>query len=444
MPPIPPVTPSFSLPDPLSPSRTLVLLKRIVLLALLALLGCTDPSEQLAVIDFWAMGREGEVVQELMPDFERRNPGIRVRVQQIPWSAAHEKLLTAYAGDAIPDVFQLGNTWIPEFVALGALSKLDPWLSDSVTLSKDDFFSGIMDTNILEQITYGLPWYVDTRVLFYRKDLLEKVGFSSPPKDWKSWQVAMQRLKRLHRGENYVILMPLSDWTPLVILALQLNAELLKDNNQYGNFSDIRFQKAFDFYLDLFKQGFAPAVGASQMANVYQEFARGQISMYITGPWNIGEFQRRLPESLQDSWMTAPLPGPHPDQPGQSLSGGASLVISKSSRQKDAAWKLIEYLCAPEQQIRFHRLTGDLPAHKEAWADSSITENPYVKAFWEQLQWLSPPPKIPEWERIATKIAQHSEAVVREDTTPDKALLQLDADINRMLEKRRWLMQKQQ
>jgi multiple sugar transport system substrate-binding protein len=395
------------------------------------------------VIDFWAMGREGEVVQELLPDFERRNPGIRVRVQQIPWSAAHEKLLTAYAGDAIPDVFQLGNTWIPEFVALGALSTLDPWLSDSATLSKNDFFSGIMNTNILEQNTYGLPWYVDTRVLFYRKDLLEKVGFASPPQDWESWLVAMQRIKRLNKGEDYVILMPLSDWTPLVILALQSNAELLKDNNQYGNFSDVRFHNAFEFYLDLFKQGFAPAVGASQMANVYQEFARGHIAMYITGPWNIAEFQHRLPESLQGSWMTAPLPGPQPDQPGLSLSGGASLVISQSSRQKHAAWKLIEYLCAPEQQIRFHHLTGDLPAHKKAWEDSSITENPYVQAFWQQLQWLSAPPKIPEWERIATKIAQYSEAAVRADTTPAEALLKLDEEVNRMLEKRRWLIQKQ-
>ncbi len=70
------------------------------------------------------MGREGEVVQKLMPEFERRHPGLRLRVQQIPWSAAHEKLLTAYAGDAMPDIFQLGNTWVPEFVALGALIDL--------------------------------------------------------------------------------------------------------------------------------------------------------------------------------------------------------------------------------------------------------------------------------------------------------------------------------
>src|SRR5437868_7004634 len=98
-------------------------LARVALLPMLT--GCrTRPGAPL-VIEFWAMGREGEVVQQLVPAFERRTPGVRVRVQQIPWSAAHEKLLTAYVGDAMPDAFQVGNTWIPELVALDALEPLD-------------------------------------------------------------------------------------------------------------------------------------------------------------------------------------------------------------------------------------------------------------------------------------------------------------------------------
>ena len=78
-----------------------------------------------APLDFWAMGREAEVVAELLPAFHSRHPDIRVRVQQLPWTAAHEKLLTAYAGDALPDLCQLGNTWLPELSALDALEPLD-------------------------------------------------------------------------------------------------------------------------------------------------------------------------------------------------------------------------------------------------------------------------------------------------------------------------------
>ena len=77
---------------------------------LLLLAGCARPATQTTTLRFWGMGREGEVVSELVPEFERRHPGIRVEVQQIPWSAAHEKLLTGFVGRSMPDLFQLGNT----------------------------------------------------------------------------------------------------------------------------------------------------------------------------------------------------------------------------------------------------------------------------------------------------------------------------------------------
>src|SRR5690606_29157457 len=75
--------------------------------------GCARTPEAGAVttIRFWAMGREAEVVAGLIPEFEREHPGLRIELQAIPWSAAHEKLLTAYAAEAMPDLLQLGNTW---------------------------------------------------------------------------------------------------------------------------------------------------------------------------------------------------------------------------------------------------------------------------------------------------------------------------------------------
>ena len=134
--------------------------------------GCAERATDVTVVRFWAMGREGEVVATLLPEFERTHPGIRVEVQQLPWSAAHEKLLTAFAGDATPDICQLGNTWIPEFVALGALEPLDTSIAAS-SVDPRDFFGGIWDTNVVAGQAYGIPWYVDTRLPFYRRDLLE-------------------------------------------------------------------------------------------------------------------------------------------------------------------------------------------------------------------------------------------------------------------------------
>jgi multiple sugar transport system substrate-binding protein len=137
---------------------------------------CAPRARGPEAVRFWVMGREGEVVQELVRDFERENPGIRVEVQQIPWSAAHEKLLTGFVGGSTPDVAQLGNTWISEFVALHALEPLDPKLAASGAIPESSYYAGIWDTNVIEAVPYGVPWYVDTRVLFYRRDLMARAA----------------------------------------------------------------------------------------------------------------------------------------------------------------------------------------------------------------------------------------------------------------------------
>lgn len=409
---------------------------------LLALpVACRTASVDDAVtLRFWAMGGEGEAVQQLLPEFERRNPGIRVEVQQIPWSAAHEKLLTAYVGEATPDLTQLGNTWIPEFVALNALEPLGEWLGRSPSVDPNDYFAGIWATNVIGGTVYGVPWYVDTRLLFYRTDLLAEAGYAEPPVSWAGWVEAMRKIKEAGGPDRWAILLPTDEWTQPVILGMQLGAPMLKDDGRFGDFSGPRFRQAFQFYVDLFRQGFAPSVGNTQVANLYQQFADGEFAMYITGPWNIGQFKDRLPAEVQDRWMTAPLPAPGGDAPGISTAGGASLAVFRTSDHKAEAWKLIEYLSAPEQQLRFYQITGDLPPRQSVWQDPSLADNRYAAAFREQLQRVRPTPKVPEWEQIATQVWSAAQAAISGRATVDQALVALDRDVDRILEKRRWML----
>ena len=161
--------------------------------------------------------------------------------------------------------------------------------------------------------------------------------------------------------------------------------------------------------------------------------------MYITGPWNLGEFRRRLPPELANAWGTAPLPGPGDARSGVSLAGGSSLVVFRSSRHRSLALELIAFLSRPEQQAKFYRLTGDLPARREAWADSSLASDREAEAFRIQLERAVPTPMIPEWEEVTTKVMDHTEAAVRGGKAPLVALAELDADVDRLLERRRYL-----
>lgn len=337
-----------------TPARGLVLLAGLLAFAL----ACTRRTDD-ATVDFWALGREGEAVRELLPDFERRHPGIRVRLQQIPWSAAHEKLLTAYAGGAMPDVFHVGSTWIPEFVALGAVAPLDPRIAGSSSVDSGDFFPGILEASRNGGETYGVPWYVDTRVLFYRKDLLEQVGLASAPQSWGQWLAAMERLQKAGTPDFQPILLPLREWEPLVLLAMQRGAPLLSDHGTRGAFREARFAEAFRWYVALFQRGLAPRI--DRTANLPQDFAQGRFAMLISGPWNLQEFATRMPAALASAWATAPLPGAGDGYPGVSLAGGASLALAPSARPADASWELVEFLSEPAQQVRLHRPAG--PPH---------------------------------------------------------------------------------
>ncbi len=393
-----------------------------------------------AVVRFWAFGREGEVVRQMVPDFERRHPGIRVEVQQIPWTAAHEKLLTAYVGKATPDAAQLGNTWVPELTALGALVPLDDRIAASPAIDPGDYFGGVWDTNVLDGAVWGVPWYVDTRVIFYRTDLVPQDLW--PPHSWDEWRRAMEAMRRAGRPGTYPILLPLDEWPQPVLLALQAGADLLADGGRHADFRSPAFRRAFAFYTGLFADGLAPSLDASGLANLYQQFADGTYASLITGPWNLGEFRDRLPAALQDRWSTAPVPPPEPgmEYPGASLAGGSSLVVFRRSERPDAAWAWIEYLSAPAQQARFYELTGDLPSRPTAWETTRLAGDPKAAAFRVQLEHVVPTPKVPEWEQIATRIMQAGEQVARGGRDLDAALAALDADVDAMLAKRRWML----
>jgi multiple sugar transport system substrate-binding protein len=406
--------------------------------ALLIAAGCSRSSSSEIVLRFWAMGREGEMVAGLLPEFERAHPGIRVKVQQVPWTAAHEKLLTAFAGEVTPDICQLGNTWLPELVALDALEPLDRYATASSIVDADDYFAGIWDTNRVGGTLYGVPWYVDTRLVFYRRDLLREAGFSAPPRSWSQWTQMLAAVERQAPPDRHAILLPLNEFEPLLALALQQDEPLLRDNGRWGNFRSDGFRRALAFYLEMFQRGWAPAVASGAVSNVWNEFGRGRFAFYVSGPWNIGELQRRLPADLQHRWATAPLPGF--EGPGASIAGGSSLVVFRASRHQAAAWRLVEFLSQPSVQARFHALTGDLPPRRATWHDPQLAGDPHAQAFREQLERVKPAPKVPEWERIATEMRLVAERAVRLGLSVDEAAAELDARADRILEKRRWIL----
>lgn len=411
-----------------------------ILLTALALFsaGCGKQNSDKELITFWAIGAEGEKVSGLIPQFEKENPGIKVKVQQIPWTAAHEKLITAYASETLPDIFQLGNTWIPEFQALNSLEPLDKYLMrDSV--APESFFPGIWDSNVIDSVLYALPWYVDTRLLFYRKDIFEKAGFNRPPESWDELYTYAETIKKKNLSK-YPLFLPTNEWNPYIIFGIQNGSTILKNNNSYGDFNGPRFREAMRYVSKYFYNGLSP-IDMTAVTNAYQAFEEGYFMMWITGPWNIQEIRTRLSPAMQDKWMTAPLPGRHGEYPGVSLAGGSSLVLGKTSSKKESAWKFLKYLTRADVQIEFFRLVTSLPSVMKAWESPELRDNKYLAAFYMQLQHTTPTPKIPEWEQIVfAKIQQSVELLAAKKLTVDETVTKINNEANSILEKRRWML----
>ncbi|MBC7543103.1 MAG: sugar ABC transporter substrate-binding protein [Candidatus Sericytochromatia bacterium] len=412
-----------------------------LVLGLGLLTGCSSGPEPLT---FWAMGQEGERVEPILAPFRKSHPEIQLKIQTIPWGAAHDKLLTAFAGQSTPDVCQMGNTWIPELASVNALRPLDDFLAGTPSIAPADYFEGIWHANHVDKQLFGLPWYVDTRALYYRKDLLAQAGFQSPPATWAEW-AHMAKVLTIDRNgdgqpERYGVTLPAnpSGVTVPLFLAWQNGGDLVNATATEATVTSPAFIEAVSFYAEFFRVQSSPReVGG--LTNFQQAFVDGAFAMFISGPWDAQGLHERHPE-MDGKWAVAPLPAKKLGGSRASMAGGSSLVIFRASKKADEAWKLIEYLSQPDVQAKFHAATADLPARRSAWQLAGLSAKPEAMAFFAQLQDTRPVPSVPEWEQLADKLGIWTEKVVYGRMPADQAMTSLQAEMNQILSKRRWLL----
>lgn len=406
-------------------SRREVLAAGIAGSAALALGGCRREGG----LTFWAIGNEAAALPTLLPDLGLGT----VEVQPLPWSGAHQKLLTGFVGRSLPDLAQVGNSWLAELAALDAI---DPVPAD-LDLA-DDQFGAVLESNRIGGRLVAVPWYVDTRVQFYRTDLFAHAGYSAPPLDWDEWKAALRRIRAQSAGETYGVLLPLDEFEHLQTLALSAGATFLRESGTRSAFSAPEFIEGLTFYKSLFDEELAPIVTGAQIANRWAEFARGWFAVYPAGPWMIEEMRSRLPVAVQDLWSTAPHPGPGGS--GAAAAGGSSLVVFREGPRKREAWKAVSRLLDPEAQLALHRTTGDLPARRSVWREVELAGDRVIAPFARQLEHARPLPKVPEWERVVTAMQVVADRMVRGEYTVRGAAAEMDRRVDEILAKRRWMM----
>ena len=383
-----------------------------------------------ADLSFWAMSYEGDYSPLLMVAFTKAT-GLTVEVQSLPWTAAHEKLLTAHAGGALPDVIMLPNGWVGEFAMIGAIAPV----ADQTLLA--DLFPTALPIVRYRGAEYAVPWSMAPQVQFFRRDLLAEVGYAAPPTDWDGWRAMGRALKRRH-PDRYAMLMLLNWWDALFTFGAQTRNPPLRERDTRGNFATPAFREALAFYVSLFREGLAPAVLSTEVQDPLAAFAQGQFAIYPLNPTLLLDLKRRSAEIAPDKWGTARMPGPH----GPSAASGVanSLAVTATSRHPREAWALVRHLTSPASELRYQTLIGVLPARVSAWRDPQM-QAAVLKPFAEQITDPAPSPNIVEWERIRLDVQTVAEKVVRGQMTIDEGMAEMNRRVDRLLAKRRALVE---
>ena len=359
-------------------------------------------------ITVWAMGAEGEKLSVLAKDFMAANPGTTVKVTPIAWDVAHDKLLTSVAGGTTPDVSQMGTTWMGEFAKTGALEEVP----DDISL--DGTFEGARNTAIVDGTPFGVPWYVETRVLYYRTDIAEKAGITAPPANWDELK-AMARAMKEKGGAKYGISLSPNNWQEFMPFVWQQGGEGATEEGY--SFDSPEVVEALAYYQSFFKEGLtSPSV--PEGFDVTQGFVAGTHPMFFSGPWHMSLIEEQGGAELEGKWDVAPMPK---EDSGTSFVGGSDLVVFKDGENKETAWEFVRYLLDPKVQQKWYTTVSALPSVESAWEQGELSTDKRLSLFGEQLKDAKAPPPIPTWEQVAAEaVNTEMEKVMTGGSTPEQ------------------------
>jgi multiple sugar transport system substrate-binding protein len=327
--------------------------------------------------------------------------------------------------------------WTAELAESGWISDLSDRFPES---EQQAFLPGSVEAIIYDGKPYGMPWYTDTGLLYYRKDLLEKSGYDGPPKTWDELKQMTRKVRAesdirfgfVFQGARYEggvcdgcefiwghggnVLDP-QDPTKVVIDSPQAIAGLETERS-------------------MITDGIAP-----KSVTVYEEsetdgvFLSGDAIFLREWPYayalvGTSDYPNLEPEQVGVSEL------PSADgKPGNGTVGDQPLYISTSSKYPDAAWKFIEFLTASEQQ-KFRALEGSyLPTISDLYDDPEIQDSvPVVALAKEALQHTRPRPVSPYYSDMSLEMQDQFHASLRGETTPKEAARTLKSELENIIQ----------
>ena len=397
---------------------------RIAAIALLGALASCTPGAKGKTIVFWQFWSP-DIVAPLLATFEKENPGWKGQMEQLTWQSGLEKITAAVGSGKVPDLCELGSTWMPRMLASGQLRDWTAGVSDLQPGLRGWELCSVGDK------VYGIPWVMGTRALFYNKTLFARAGLDStrPPETWDELQEAAAAIQKLggtvrgfgvQAGERYVL------FKKFMPFAWGNGGRILSDDLVKSEFDSPQNVEALAFYAGLRKVGMLERQDMLDRA-----FKEGRLGLEISGAWLFRSIPKEAP-GLR--YGVALVPRPERERGFHaSFAGGEVLVSFAAAKEKEGALLLARFLARPENaQVLAAAAQSVQPATIGADTSAYYRDRPNEQLMIRQFETAVPTPNHPAWVDLEAAIEDEVEQVLYDKKTAAQAI----ADAHRRIGER--------
>ncbi len=415
------------------------MIRRAVLLLFLLPSACGKPKETLpsrpsdrVTIVF----RHGRVsgfeafFHQVIEGFEREHPSIHVAEEVMPWDSGQQHQLYAInlegKSDAI-DVMGLDIIWIAEFARAGWLMDLSPWFSAD---KQAKFLPATIRAATFQGGIYGVPWFTDAGLLYYRKDLLAKYGLGVP----QTWPELIHAAQTVLRGENNPNLSGFlwqgKQYEGLMCDAMEFfgsNGVQVVGENGSWVMDRGRAEEALQLMVDLvYLHKVSPKLVLAADEEVARHvFSEGNALFLRNWPYVLGIFNKS-DASIRQKVGLAPLPR-FPGQPSVSTLGGWYLGVNRHSKHPQEAFLFAEYFTSfAVQKLLYERLSY-LPTRSALYRDQDLlSRHPHLSLFEKILSNARPRPVSPFYMSLSEIFQTEISAALVRIKTPKQAIVDIE------------------
>ncbi|MCI0513489.1 sugar ABC transporter substrate-binding protein [candidate division KSB1 bacterium] len=362
----------------------------------------TDPeviSDKVTIkFPIWGGVAERNAWAEMEQDFEKKNPGIDVKIELIPIKY-EEKLLAMLAAGSAPDVIALP---IADFVPKNVFLPIDSLLAADTTFHPDEFLPGLLNLGVWKGKRYDVAATVSTQLLFYNIAHFREAGLPTPNEyaargqwNWETFRKVCKKLvQRDAKGKitRYAFQYYYPIWTYFYLFGTRpFNADFSR-----CNFQDPQVAHTLQTVANLaIVDSVAPSYELEkQIWPGWQSFYHGKVSMFISGPYQI----KRL-AMMAKRYDVAPPPM-EPGGRSMDIGGNSVGAIWTHSKHKPEAYRWLAYLRSAEARKIWARLGFNLPglkalaAHPEEWIDPTIVPEHFHLFYELAVEVFKTPPAI--------------------------------------------------